>query len=312
MSPITIKDIAIIIPARNEEGRIVTCLSALAGQCRARVTVILAVNNTSDRTIDTARDTAARHGLHLAVLERALSANQSVGTARRIGDDHALQNTPDLRYLLTTDANCIVAPDWIARNIANLKTVDAVCGKVDLTAGEADILESMAGIYRQLVQDIYARRSPGCADIGGIGGSPRKWAFPAQGGQGPGQNIEICRRQVRIITLCFVVQDIELLECPRPELCERQLVLGFHFSLLWLRGAEWLGGGHADRAEPAIQVRPRSAPAGQARGHLALRPILRFRSEDRRTGLLAGRAPRPRGWQGRARPRMTGPVRELR
>jgi len=172
--PIT-KDTAIVIPARNEEARIGACLTALAGQGNAMV--ILVVNNTTDRTGSVARDIAARFGLDLTVLERTLPSYAGVGTARRIGCDHALQTMPALRYLLTTDADCIVAPDWIARNLAHLQTVDAVCGKVDLIQAEADILDGMdphlatlEGTYRALVQDIYARHAPGCADISGTHG----------------------------------------------------------------------------------------------------------------------------------------------
>lgn len=169
------KDTAIIIPARNEEARIGPCLTALAEQGNA--TVILVVNNTTDRTGSVARGIAAQFGLDLTVLERTLPAHEGVGTARRIGCDHALQTMPALRYLLTTDADCIVASNWIARNLAHLKTADAVCGKVDLIENEADILDGMdphlatlEGIYRTLVQDIYARHAPGCADIGGTHG----------------------------------------------------------------------------------------------------------------------------------------------
>ncbi|SEL38392.1 Glycosyl transferase family 2 [Roseovarius nanhaiticus] len=169
------KDTAIIIPARNEEARIGGCLTALAEQGNA--TVILVVNNTTDRTGSVARDTAARRNLDLTVLERTLPAQEGVGTARRIGCDHALQTMPALRYLLTTDADCIVAPDWIARNLAHLKTADAVCGKVDLIEDEADILDGMdphlaelEGTYRALVQDIYARHAPECSDIGSTHG----------------------------------------------------------------------------------------------------------------------------------------------
>jgi len=167
------KDVAVIIPARNEEDRIAACLIALAGQCTARVTVIVVVNNTTDRTRDTARDTAARHNMDLTVLECTLAPDHGVGTARCIGCDHALHNMQDLRYLLTTDADCIVAPNWITQNLTHLETVDAVCGKVDLIVGEADVLDGMdphlatlEGIYRKLVQDIYAYHAPGCADIG--------------------------------------------------------------------------------------------------------------------------------------------------
>lgn len=168
----SVTDIAVIIPARNEEDRIAACLSALAAQCTARVTIILVVNNTHDRTADVARDTARLHGLHLVTLERSLAAEQGVGTARRIGCNNALRNMPDLRYILTTDADCIVGPDWIARNCEHLQHVDAVCGKVDLITAETGNLDGMdrhlatlEGTYRTLVQQLFARHAPGCADI---------------------------------------------------------------------------------------------------------------------------------------------------
>jgi len=172
-----LKDTAVIIPARNEQARISACLIALTQQDAARVTVILSVNDTTDRTAEVARDTAQRHGLHLVVLERTLAPAQGVGTARRIGCDHALRHMPELRYILTTDADCIVSPDWIARNRAHLERVDAVCGNVGLIAEEAGILDRMdrhlatlEGTYRKLVQDFYARHAPGCADIVGTHG----------------------------------------------------------------------------------------------------------------------------------------------
>lgn len=193
------KDIAIIIPARNEEDRIADCLIALAGQCAPRVTVIAVVNNTTDRTSVTARNTAIQHNMDLTVLERALAPVQGVGTARSIGCDYAQHNMPDLRYLLTTDADCIVAPDWVTRNLAHLEMADAVCGKVDLIAEEASIIERMdqhfatlEGVYRKLVQETYARHAPGCADIHGTHGEAAgaslafsKSAYLAVGGFAP-------------------------------------------------------------------------------------------------------------------------------
>lgn len=177
MTRVGSKDIAIIIPARNEQTRIGACLAALAGQCAGRTAVILVINNTTDRTGSMARDTALRHGIDLTVLEHRLAWHEGVGTARRIGCEHVLQTIPALRYMLTTDADCIVGPDWIARNCAHLETVDAVCGKINLLTSEAGILDGMdlhlaelEGIYRSLVQEIYARHSPGCADIGGTHG----------------------------------------------------------------------------------------------------------------------------------------------
>jgi len=203
------KDIAVIIPARDEEDRIAACLTALAGQYTARVTVIVVLNNTTDRTGDIARNIAGRHDLDLIVLDHILAEDQGVGTARRIGCNHALQGLPHLRYLLTTDADCIVAPDWIARNLTHLQTVDAVCGKVDLITGEADILDGMdrhfatlEGTYRKLVQDIYARHAPGCGDIAGTHGEAAgaslafsRLAYLAVGGFDP----VICGEDRRIV-----------------------------------------------------------------------------------------------------------------
>lgn len=203
------KDIAVIIPARDEEDRIAACLTAMAGQYTARVTVIVVLNNTTDLTGDIARNIAGRNDLDLIVLSHILAKDQGVETARRIGCNHALQGMPLLRYLLTTDADCMVAPDWIARNLAHLRTVDAVCGKVDLITGEADIFDGMArhlatleGIYRKLVQDIYARHAPGCGDLAGTHGEAAgaslafsRLAYLAVGGFDP----VICGEDRRIV-----------------------------------------------------------------------------------------------------------------
>ncbi|QXT39043.1 glycosyltransferase [Gymnodinialimonas ceratoperidinii] len=166
------QDTAVIIPARDEEDRIADCLAALAGQSPARVSVVLVVNNTTDRTAERAREAAGKGGMDLTVLDCTLSDGEGVGTARRRGAEHALRHIPHLRYLMTTDADCIVASDWVDRNLAHLQRVDVVCGKVELIEAEADILQSMdreaatlEGTYRALVQDFYARHAPGSADI---------------------------------------------------------------------------------------------------------------------------------------------------
>ncbi|MFW8637564.1 glycosyltransferase [Cribrihabitans pelagius] len=193
------KTVAIIIPARNEANRIAACLKALAGQHPQRVRVILVVNNTTDTTAAIARKAGELSGLDLRVLVRDIGPGQGAGTARRIGCAHAVCTMPDLRYFMTTDADSIVAPDWVARNLAHLQTVGAVCGKVDLIAEEAGILNKMdrrlatdEGTYRWLVQDVYARHAPGCADIRGTHGeaagaslSFTKSAYLAVGGFAP-------------------------------------------------------------------------------------------------------------------------------
>ena len=210
MTPANPKDIAIVIPARNEADRIETCLTALADQNPDRVTVILVVNNTSDATVRIAQAVATRNALDLEILDQTLPAAHGVGLARRMGCDHALHLMPALAYLLTTDADCVVAPNWVSRSTFHLDQVDAVCGKVDLIEAESHVLSGMdstcatnEGRYRHLVQDFYARHAPDCTSIRGTHGEAagaslgfRKDAYLAVGGFAParcGEDRQIIR-----------------------------------------------------------------------------------------------------------------------
>ena len=211
MKALNDRDIAVIIPARNEAERIGACLTALAGQCAGRVSIVLVVNNTIDFTKEIAESTARQHGLALEVLDCQLPSDQGVGTARRLGCDHAMKVMPRLRYVLTTDADCIVAPDWICRNIAHMREVDAVCGKIGLIEEEAGILDGMdrglatnEGAYKDLVQQFYAQHAEGCDDIAGTHGEAagaslafRAKAYSAVGGFDPvkcGEDRRIVRK----------------------------------------------------------------------------------------------------------------------
>ncbi|MEX3317120.1 glycosyltransferase family 2 protein [Sulfitobacter sp. PS-8MA] len=170
-------DTAIIIPARDEAARIAHCLAALAPQCSERVQIILVVNNTSDATAQIAQRAATSLNIDLQVLEVTYAPQLGVGEARRRGAEQALQSLPHLRHLLTTDADCRVAPDWVACNLRHLQTVDAVCGKVDLHPGEIAWLagldrgfQDQENRYRKLVQRVFARHAPNCADLDGSHG----------------------------------------------------------------------------------------------------------------------------------------------
>ncbi len=164
------KDIAVIIPARNEAERIGICLAALAGQLD-RAAVIVVINNTLDATATRAREAAARYDLDLTVLDCTLDGTDGVGAARNVGCDYAMRHMDHLRYLMTTDADCVVAPDWIACNARHLEAADAVCGRIELIESERDILNGMnlvlatnEGRYRTLVQRLYAEY--GAASMG--------------------------------------------------------------------------------------------------------------------------------------------------
>lgn len=161
--------VAIVIPARNEEDRIGACLASLAGQGGR---IVLVVNNTTDATARIAREAAGDIGLSLDVLELMVAAEHGVGMARRIGCAHAFLTAPHTEMVLTTDADCILANDWVARNVAHLREVDAVCGRVEALASEAAVLGRMnpnrvatERRYRELVQRVYAFYAPNSADL---------------------------------------------------------------------------------------------------------------------------------------------------
>lgn len=156
---------AVIIPARNEEARIATCLSALAPQVDEQVLVVVVANNCTDGTARAARGIIPER--RFTLLEYELDASQGVGEARRRGCLHALSHSPQMQALLTTDADCIVAPDWIAATRRHLTEVDAVCGNIDPIASETAILAGMPSkegadeaAYRDLVLQFYDLLAP--------------------------------------------------------------------------------------------------------------------------------------------------------
>ena len=151
---------AIVIPARNEARRIGACLAALQPQLTPACRVVLVANNCTDATVARARAALAEPQLQIITLK--LEPGQGVGTARRIGCQAALADAPQLEHLLTTDADCIAAPDWVAANLAHLAWFDAVCGAVEPLAGESGILRGMPAeegwneaCYRALVLEFY-------------------------------------------------------------------------------------------------------------------------------------------------------------
>ncbi len=172
----------VAIPARDEEAVLGRCLQALAGQVDAQgnrlelrcFEVLLLLNNCADRSAAVARAFQAAHPeLALHVLERHLPPEQAhVGTARRWLMDtawHRLQAaSAATRCLLSTDADTMVAPDWIAQNLQALGNgADVVGGWVDLVRDEfAALPAALQGCYRQdrryaaLVAELEDRLDP--------------------------------------------------------------------------------------------------------------------------------------------------------
>jgi glycosyl transferase family 2 len=140
MAPETI----VAIPARDEAGSIGPCLSALAHPVGldgkrldgAAFGVVLLLNNCRDATAEIARDFSRRLPYQVRILLIELPDQQAhAGGARRFAMDAAADWVLEAKradgYLLTTDADTRVAPDWIVRqHVAFAKGADVVAGMV--------------------------------------------------------------------------------------------------------------------------------------------------------------------------------------
>lgn len=115
--------IGVVIPAHDEEDHIGFCLQSLmrASRCPAlggeQVVLIVAL----DSCVDASAAIARQMGALLVVVDE-----RNVGAARAAGAQLALDL--GVRWLAFTDADSVVAPDWISSQLALQH--DAVCGTV--------------------------------------------------------------------------------------------------------------------------------------------------------------------------------------
>ena len=112
--------IVAILPARDEEARVGGAVAALRAQGAA---VLVVANGCADGTAEAARRAGAE------VLE-APATPGGVGAARRAGFDAALQRWPAADAILTSDADCRVAPGTIQALRRALARADAAAGRV--------------------------------------------------------------------------------------------------------------------------------------------------------------------------------------
>jgi hypothetical protein len=136
---------SIAVPARDEAGRIATAVAAMLRQRRLdgltldpdAYELLVFVNGCSDDTARVVERCAAESPQHAVYVVRADAdalESRNVGTARRAVMDCAaarmLQRDTIERAVLTTDADSVVAADWVAQNLAALRGADAVGGRV--------------------------------------------------------------------------------------------------------------------------------------------------------------------------------------
>jgi glycosyltransferase involved in cell wall biosynthesis len=117
--------LGVVVPAHDEEQHIGDCLQALRVATRCprlngeKVLIVVALDDCSDQTERIARSWGAAT---VAVGAR------NVGIARARGAQHALD--AGARWLAFTDADSIVAPDWLSAQLAQRS--DAVCGTIEV------------------------------------------------------------------------------------------------------------------------------------------------------------------------------------
>lgn len=161
----------VVIPARNEERTLAPTLDALAAQRdgdgrllpRETYEVVLLLNNCTDRSAEVVRAWQAQNpGFALHSVERVLPGEQAhAGWARRLAMDtawHRLQRAgAGNAAILSTDADTLVDPGWIAGNLRALdEGADAVGGAIRLEGSELERLS--AGVQRAYTRDRQYQR----------------------------------------------------------------------------------------------------------------------------------------------------------
>jgi glycosyltransferase involved in cell wall biosynthesis len=128
-----IKAAAVVIPAHDEEALLPACLTAVGQAARILaplpVCIVVAADACADLTAQLARESGA------VVVE---TSARNVGVARQAGMRAALQQFRDLApaeiWLATTDADTLVPPDWLRRQLRYAaQGWDAVVGTVAVT-----------------------------------------------------------------------------------------------------------------------------------------------------------------------------------
>ena len=123
----------VCVPARNEAERLPRLLEALAAHALPeRLQVVLAINNTVDRSAAVARACAdsLRHRLDIQIHEATFAPELAhAGSARRLAMDLGAARVGPAGVLLSTDADARPSPDWVSANLR------ALAGGLDIVGG---------------------------------------------------------------------------------------------------------------------------------------------------------------------------------
>jgi GT2 family glycosyltransferase len=125
----------VIVPAHDEQGLLGACLDAVAasaGRVRTsgiHVRVVVVADACTDATRATAR---ARGATCVTENDNNVGAARAAGTARAVADLTREGFSMEHVYLLHTDADTLVPPDWITRHLLAASQHDAVLGPVSV------------------------------------------------------------------------------------------------------------------------------------------------------------------------------------
>ena len=124
-----IEAIGVMVPAHNEEALLPACLDALrraARQVSVPVRVLVAADSCTDRTVAVAR---GRGALVTPIGARNVGAARAAGMAELLR--LAARRDPARVWLATTDADTVVPPGWLGRQVAHAdRGWDMVLGTV--------------------------------------------------------------------------------------------------------------------------------------------------------------------------------------
>jgi len=171
-APAAARRVAVAVPARDEAERLPACLAALdraAAAWRGPVTIVVLANQCRDASIAVLAATRLRHATLVWRAVSLLPGYAHAGWARRLAFDAAADLlAADHDLLLSTDADTLVAPDWLVRNAACLARADAVAGRAVTIRAERAATGAaghrrldLLGRYYTALDYLRAARDPG-------------------------------------------------------------------------------------------------------------------------------------------------------
>ena len=132
-TPVTI---AICVPARNEAALLPQLLMALAAQERADAFVLcLLLDGCTDESVDVVAAHRATVPFDIVVRHIPADTIPNAGRARVAAMALGLETVGVDGILLSTDADSVPAPDWVAANLAALDIADVAVGLIIRSGG---------------------------------------------------------------------------------------------------------------------------------------------------------------------------------